>query len=187
LDRSESRFVAIFTVALVLVTALPYLAGMQLPFHDSRFDQILSFNADFHSYLASMRQARDGQWLFHNPYTSEPHAPVLFNLEWLVFGKLARLLGGSLEAALHLERMLGTLLLSTGLWRLCSLLLPGTWMRRFAFAWVLLGGGFGWVLHAPWIRHRVPEFLPYDLIVGLHPTTRPPQPRSRRSSATGRR
>jgi hypothetical protein len=42
-------------------------------------------------------------------------------------------------------------------------------MRRFAFAWVLLGGGFGWVLHAPLIRNWVPGFVPYDLYVGLHP------------------
>jgi len=169
LQTTESRFVAVFAGVLVIFTSLPYIAGLQLPFPDSRFDQVLSFDADFHSYFAFMRQARDGQWLFHSPYTSEPHAPALFNLEWLVFGKLARLLGGSLEAAMHVERVAGIFLLAFGLYRLCSLLLPGEWRRRFAFALVLLGGGFGWIPHVPVVRNWFPAFTSPDMHVGLHP------------------
>ena len=160
---------AVFAAVLVIFTSLPYIAGIQLPFPDSRFDQVLSFDADFNSYFAFMRQARDGQWLFHSPYTSEAHAPALFNLEWLVFGKLARLLGGSLEAAMHVERVAGIFLLAFGLYRFCSLLLVEEWMRRFAFALVLLGGGFGWIPHVPVVRNWVPHFLGLDVYAGLHP------------------
>jgi hypothetical protein len=169
LQTTESRFVAVFAGVLVIFTSIPYIAGIQLPFPDSRFDQVLSFDSDFNSYFAFMRQARDGQWLFHSPYTSEAHAPALFNLEWLVFGKLARVLGGSLEAAMHVERVVGIFLLAFGLYRLCSLLLEGEWMRRFAFALVLLGGGFGWIRHVPVVRNWLPPFLSLDLYAGVHP------------------
>lgn len=169
MQTRESRFTAIFAAVLVIFTSLPYLAGTQLPFHDSRFDQVLSFDADFHSYFAFMRQARDGQWLFHSPYTSEAHAPALFNLEWLIFGKLARLIGGSLEAALHVERLAGIFLLAFGLYRLVTLLAAGEWMRRFTFAVVMLGGGFGWIPHVPLVRTWFPAFTSPDMHVGLHP------------------
>ncbi len=160
---------ALFAAALAVLTSAPYLAGMLLSFPGTRFDHILNFQADFHSYLAFLRQARDGAWLFRNPYTPEPHTAALFNLEWLVFGKLARLLGGSLEAALHVERIGSIFLLAFGLYRLCSMLSPSRWMRRFCLAWLMLGGGFGWVQHIPALGRRVPPFASYDLFAGVHP------------------
>jgi hypothetical protein len=159
----------VFAAVLAAFTSAPYLAGMLLHFPGSRFEHVLNFQADFHSYLAFMRQARDGQWLFHSPYTSEPHSAALLNLEWLAFGKLARLLGGSLEAALHVQRVGSILLLAFGLYRLCAMLTPDVWKRRFLLAFVLLGGGFGWMQHTPWLRNWTQTLQSYDLFAGFHP------------------
>src|SRR5262249_8682905 len=111
LHRREFWFPALFAAALALLTSIPYILCEVLSFPGSRFNPALHFDADFNAYFPFMRQSAAGQWLFYNPFTSERHAPVFFNLEWLALGKLAAFLDLSLEGALHVQRVSGVFLL----------------------------------------------------------------------------
>jgi hypothetical protein len=168
IDSKEFRFVAFFALGLVLVTSVPYLLGHALVYPASRFNENLAFDVDVNTYFAFMRQAESGQWLFHNPMTPEPHEPVFFNLEWLLAGKLAAFLG-SLEAAFQCQRIAATFLLCFSFYWLTTFLFSPTGMRRFAFATVMSGGGFGWLLYVPQLGARLPRETFLDSYAGVHP------------------
>jgi hypothetical protein len=169
LARGEAAFVAAFAGALALATSLPYAVAWTRPFPDSRFDGHLVFDADFNAYLAFMRQARDGAWLFYNPFTPEPHAPVLLNLGWLAAGRLAAASGLSLETVLQVQRLAALAVLCGAVYALARRLLRSVLGRRAALAAVMLGGGFGWLTSLPGLRGRLPPGWLLDNTVGFHP------------------
>lgn len=78
---------------------------------DSQFTPVLRFQDDQNNYYGFARQATAGEWLFHNAMTAEKHGNVLFNLEWLLMGKLSSFLGLPLEAAMHVERIASIIVL----------------------------------------------------------------------------
>jgi len=167
--HKENRFVALFAAALVLATSIPYLAGHFLPFQSSRFNGNLLDDGDFNTYFAFMRQAAEGQWLFHNPFTPEPHEPVFFNLEWLVVGKLAAVKGISLEGAFQLERIVSIFVLCFAFNWLSSFLFNTVLMRRLLLTMVMVGGGFGWLLALLGFPPRLPHLFVLDMHGGFHP------------------
>ena len=165
----EFGFVGSSALGLALVTSIPYALGHVISRSGSRFNGNLVFDADMNSYFAFVRQSAAGQWLFHNAMTPEPHQPVFFNLEWLVVGKLASLLGNSVELAFQVERLVSIFLLCFGLYWLCCFLFSTVLMRRLVFAAVSLGGGFGWLLYVPGLGGRLPETAFLDTYAGIHP------------------
>ncbi|MEP7286648.1 MAG: hypothetical protein ABI947_12875, partial [Chloroflexota bacterium] len=91
ITRREWRNVALFALAVMLLTSLPYLAGAAAQTPDRRFGWFLFGLFDGNSYLAKMRQGATGDWLFHVTYTSEPHDGTLLFTPYLAAGKLAAL------------------------------------------------------------------------------------------------
>jgi len=139
LSIKEIRFVAMITLGLIIVTSIPYLLGHIQPFKTSKFNENMVFDADLNSYFAFMRQSEQGQWLFHNPFTSEPHEPVFFNLEWFVVGKFASLAKVSLETAFQLQRITLIVLLCFSFYFLSTFFFETVMMRRtiFIMAWLM--------------------------------------------------
>ena len=66
---------------------------------------------DFYNYLSSVEQAQRGELVFRSKLASPTLPPALVNLEWLVAGWLAALMGGRAVLAF---RVLG--LLALGAW-----------------------------------------------------------------------
>lgn len=168
-SSKEFGFVVLAGLGLALATSIPYVLGHLLPFPDSRFDENLVFEMDMNAYFAFARQAAMGHWLFYNPMTPEPHAPVFFNLEWLLLGKLAAAMGGSIELAFQIERIGSIFLLCFALYWLCSFLFETIVVRRIVFTAIMLGGGFGWVLQIPGLGGLLPDRLFLDTSAGIHP------------------
>ncbi len=170
LPLRDTRFVALFALGLVLVTGVPYAVGHALDLdRESRFRGNLVLEGDMNAYFAFMRQAAEGDWLFRNTLTAEPHEGAFFNLEWLLAGRTARLLGSSLETAFQIQRVFAAILLCFALHALACRLIRDPAVRRIALATILLGGGFGWTLELTPLSElfRRSEFL--DLIAGVHP------------------
>src|SRR5581483_7937854 len=119
--------------------------GWHLSFPDEVFSGILEHSFDVNNYLAYAAQAQSGEWLFHNPMTAEPHRAVLFNLEWLMIGKLARWLHISLPASTNLVRLLFVGLMTYAVYWYSSFFLYSELVRSIGLVMVMLGGGFGWV------------------------------------------
>lgn len=159
----------IVALLLTLLTSLPYAGGWSLDAPDTRFNGVLMFEHDTNSYLAYIRQASEGALLFTNPFTPEPHEPVLFNLEWLVGGWLAALPGSSPLRAFHLLRVLGIFALCFGLASLLRHLFTTSIMRRVVLGTLLIGGGFGWLLQFALLQEVLAPVKLLDTYAGLHP------------------
>lgn len=142
---------------------LPYLLGVLNEDAQHLFWGYLHFQEDMDSYAAFVHQAKEGAWLFRNPYLS-PMPAAYFNLLWLFLGKLGALFGLSFALLFQLLRALAALALCTGFWRLSEAFgLRASW-RPFALVLYLFGAGAGWIfLLAPF------EPVPLDLYTELFP------------------
>jgi hypothetical protein len=133
-------------LAAVAWANLPYLTGYLVQSDDLTYSGFFIFEQDGFSYLAKMRQGAEGDWLFHLPYTTEPHQGVLLFVLYLVMGKAACLLHLPLAAAYHLTRLVGSgLLLAAGARFITSLAGTARW-QLVSWALILFAGGAGWLI-----------------------------------------
>lgn len=127
------------------VTSLPYLLVMAIAPSGSRFSGFM-WNPDDHCvYLAWMQQARAGDFFFRNLFTSEEQRGVYTNLFFWLLGNVCRVTGLSAPAVLHGARFLfgvTTLLLA---YRLMAFTTPAVPLRRWAFTFVAVSAGVGWL------------------------------------------
>lgn len=145
ISSAERKFIAAVGLAICILTSLPYIAGYVLRMPGQSFDGFLVHDADTYNYLAYARQSAQGQWLFHNPMTGEPHGDVFFNLEWLIIGKVSRWLHLSLPLSMNVLRVICIgLMCYSGYW-LSTFVLHDIWSRRLALIAAMAGGGFGWI------------------------------------------
>lgn len=133
------------TIALLVaaVTQVPYWLGRHWAPAETVYDGLVGMPHDQNMYFSFMRQAAEGDWLFINRLTSLDHGPALFNLEWLIVGRLMGWLGSE-EWAYFLWRMAGILTLIFGFWFLIGRLVHDEFRRRLALVLCAFGGGFGW-------------------------------------------
>ncbi len=53
------------------------------------FELVHNFPTDYNLYLSKIRQGKEGAWLAREKYTSEPHAPSLSQVLYVLIGRLA--------------------------------------------------------------------------------------------------
>ena len=147
----EWRFVLIFGLVALAISSIPYVLGAAWATDDRVFGGFVYAVEDCYSYVAKMRQGAEGAWLFHLPYTPEPHPGSLFVPFHLILGKIAALSpGDDLTARMvwvyHGARLaLGLGLLLT-VYRFIAALTESVAVRRLAWLMVTFGGGLGWLL-----------------------------------------
>jgi hypothetical protein len=130
---------------------LPYILGAAHATDDRVFGGFVYAVEDCYSYVAKMRQGAEGAWLFHLPYTPEPHPGSLFVPFHILLGKVAPLLPGDdlttrMVWVYHGARLaLGLGLLLTT-YRFLAALCASVAVRRLAWLMVAFGGGLGWLL-----------------------------------------
>jgi hypothetical protein len=164
IDRREWIWVTFVGLIIVLVTTLPYGIGFALESTDIIFSGSIVAVEDGNTYLAAMRQGADGKWLFHIPFTPEPHDGGAVFLFYLLLGKLAALTNTPLPWMLHISRVLTTPLLLVAIYRLLAFFTPWIYLRRLGFILVSTGAGFGWL----WVllgQPFAPGQMPIDLWV----------------------
>lgn len=133
-------------LAAVAWANLPYVTGYLVQDRDLTYSGFFIFEQDGFSYLAKMRQGAEGDWLFHLPYTTEPHQGVLLFVLYLVVGKVARLAHVPLIAAFHTARLVGSGLLIASGGRLVTRLATTSRWGLISWALVLFTGGAGWLI-----------------------------------------
>lgn len=106
ISRREWRFVFVLAGVVMAVTVAPVVYGWLLTPDNSVFTgtHFVSYD-DWFVYYSYLEQTRQGNWLFFNLFTSEPHAPVL-HLEWLAVGLIAKTFNLSSVVAFNLARLL---------------------------------------------------------------------------------
>ena len=85
ITREEWRWAAAWALALVAIATLPFLIAYWTTPEGLFYTGFLSNPEDGHTYLAKMRQGMRGDWLFHMPFTPEPHRGA-FLLYWVNMG-----------------------------------------------------------------------------------------------------
>ncbi len=161
-----SRTALLVAAALATVTSVPYLTAALRPPAGAVFSGAFFYQDDMYQYFSFLEQASRGHVVFVNKFDPTPNPPTIVNVEWLVGGILARILGGSPVLGFHALRILAIFGLMAGGARLLSA--AGLDRRRVAWGLVLVAtaGGLGWLrllLGAPgW---RVPDiasgFFPF--------------------------
>jgi hypothetical protein len=140
----ERSWVLVFSICLVLLTAIPYLiAASQL---GGEFTGSLIGVEDGNSYIAKMLEGAQGDWLFRSPYTTANQSGALIYLPYLLLGKLfgASVQHGTLVLAFHLFRSLAIMALCFAIYDFFSLFLQDEKLRRLGLVLATLGNGFGW-------------------------------------------
>ncbi|MCK6626391.1 MAG: hypothetical protein L6R45_14590 [Anaerolineae bacterium] len=163
LSKQEWRWLLSWSAAILLISSLPYLYGLWLSTPQMQFSGFFIGVEDANSYLAKMRQGAEGGWLFHLPYTPEPHQGAYLFSFHLLLGKLARLGSIPLPLMYHLARLVFGLGLLLTLYYFISYFTPQVAQRRFAFLLAAGGSGLGWLVIALQLTPRLG--LPLDLYV----------------------
>jgi hypothetical protein len=138
---------ALFIAALVVgLSCLPYVyAYLTMP-PDLRFTGLLFNPQDGNSYYAKMLQGARGEWLFHLPFTSEPHEGAFIFTYYLALGHLARLTNLPISLVYHLTRAINGFLLLLTVYGFLTLLITRVAERQLIFLLVATSSGLGWLV-----------------------------------------
>jgi hypothetical protein len=172
ISKEEWRWAAVRAALFIAVATLPYIIVYLATPADLFYTGFLSNPEDGHSYLAKMRQGMRGDWLFHLPYTPEPHQGEFLFTYYLALGHLSRWLSIPPILIFHLARIVNGFLLLLVLYYAVACCFQDRSQRRFAFTITALGSGFGWL--ATLLGHMtadmwVPEgYIFYSLFANPH-------------------
>ena len=164
ISRAEWKWLALGSAALIILTSIPYGLGWLMETPEHAFSGLFVAVEDGNNYLAAMYQGSAGRWLFHNPYTPEPHPGIFANFVYLILGKLARLSDLPLTVVLHLARAGAIPFLLFAVYRFVAHFTPWPAVRRLSWFLVAVGGGLGWM----WVLAGgtfAPGVMPTDLWV----------------------
>lgn len=134
-----------WSAAAVALATAPYLVALLLTPSGHLFSGLLSNPQDGNSYLAKMRFAADGAWLFRLPYTAENHQGAPLYLFYVLLGKVAGALHLPVVFVYHLARVLSGLFFLISAHFLFVAFLGETSARRLAFLLLAFGSGLSWL------------------------------------------
>jgi hypothetical protein len=149
--RRDVILVALFVAALLALTFLPYVYAYRSAPVGKVFMGILLNVPDTAQYLSWARE-ESHSFLIGNLMTSEPGAPVYFNLFWFVVGRLAVALHlGFAEATQVIRPIVGAFFLGTIYW-FAGFVTRDRLERWTSFLVVTLGSGLGvlWIVAERW-------------------------------------
>ncbi len=147
-------------IAIILVTALPYVLGWLTTPDGQVFTGVLLNPDDMGVYVSAMRQGAAGHWLFHFLTSPEPWQPRLMLTPYLVLGKITAVFAEPTVFWLHFWRSILILLSLGGIlfWIRTAMPLRNRWGWT-AWILILLGGGIGWLaaIMAPSYSSQMPD------------------------------
>lgn len=177
LVKREEVLVAILIVLAVFASLIPniysFLNRHLIP---SRREWVYVHNYlyDFNSYLSKMKQGEQGRWTVVEKYTSEPHQGSLYQILYLLLGKMGGVFGFSVSLTHFFTRIfLGTAWLVV-IYLFLSLFFKEKFWRLACFLVILLSSSYPRQLPGRlttwydwWSEFNVfarPTFLPHFLV-----------------------
>jgi hypothetical protein len=161
--RREWVWAAAFALAVMALTAVPYLVAAASQNVNWRFGGFLLAVEDGNSYIAKMGEGAHGAWLFTLPYSTEPQHGVLVYSFYLLLGRLAGPNHDTQVIVYHAARLVCGVGLLLASYLFLAEFLPRVRQRRLGLILVALGGGLGWLV-ALFFPHGLLGSLPVDLI-----------------------
>lgn len=144
-DRREWAFVLLVTVALLVLTSLPYVYGYLSAPPNKVFMGVMLGVPDHEQYFSWMRELSTAN-LAANKLTPEANSPVFFNLLWWVMGHVGALLGLGFGPMYQILRVVATGAFFAAVFAVIRRFMADSFERRVAFLVVALSSGLGWVL-----------------------------------------
>lgn len=127
------------------VSTLPYVYTWLVAPEGMRFIGWLGAPADHNAYLAWIKQATEGLFLFKGQFTTEPHARAFVRPLWLLLGKASAVSGASALALYHIARAVLGVAALVCVYFFISMFVKSTTIRKTAFLLVCTSAGVGWV------------------------------------------
>ena len=146
ITREERRWALLWAIWIVGFTALPYLIAWQLSPADTQYTGLLVNNLDAESYYAKMQQGARGDWLFHLPFTPEPHEGAFLFTFYLALGHLAAWWHLPIPLTYHLARLAAGFFFLQVAYSFIALFFERVASRRAAFLLLSFSSGLGWLL-----------------------------------------
>jgi hypothetical protein len=145
ISRREWRFVAAVTLAVLVLTSLPYLYGYLSSPPEKQFMGLMLDVPDHGQYLSWWRGFQRSL-LVSNKLTPEPNEPLFFNLQWWVLAQISRWTGLGYAPVYQAFRWIAGALFLWAAYRLIAQFLSQVAWRWTAFLLLTLSSGLGWVL-----------------------------------------
>ena len=138
--------VALVTLLMILLTAVPYILAVITNPPDQFFTAIFMNPEDSQTYFAKMIEGYNGAWLYTIPFTVEVHTPAFVGVYYIWLGHVARWLGVSLLFIWHAARVVAIAILSITIYLFIRNFIDDFRSRMIAYLLSLFGSGLGWVL-----------------------------------------
>jgi hypothetical protein len=145
---SEWRLPLLMGLALAVITAIPYVYAYAVQPQGQVFLGFFYLGDDANTYLAKMRQGLEGSWSWQNRYTTEASPAAYLFMFWIVLGHIAALLNLPLIVVFHLARIAAAFALMAAGWWFITQFIQDRSARRFAFFFLAIGLGMGYVIQA---------------------------------------
>ncbi|MBN1656776.1 MAG: hypothetical protein JXA93_00165 [Anaerolineae bacterium] len=145
ISKREQRWAIVVALAVVAASCLPYLAAWLLAPDGTRYTGLLVNHYDGHSYYAKMQQGARGDWLFHLPFTPEPHQGVFVYTFYLALGQLSSALHMPIPLVYHAARAATGFLLLLVSYHFLARFLSRVPSRQITFLLIALSSGLGWL------------------------------------------
>jgi len=166
ISKDEFKFVIKWSVLILAITCIPYLYGyLSAPSKLSFIGLSVCNSADFNTYLAWARQAKEGELLFKCQYTSEEQKRIFFNPLFLSLGVISRVTSLPLIGVFHIFRIISGFFLLFISYLFISFIISDKYIRRVAFFLILVSSGFGAYLYVLRLVNPQGSLLPIDLWV----------------------
>ena len=164
----EYWFPLLLAAFMLVLGTLPFAYGYLSAGDDQVYMGLLGNNTTGgNGYLMLARQAKEGAWLFQNRMTPEPTPRAYFDLEWFLFGRMARHFNLPLMAVFHIWRVITVLCFMFAGYYLAVQCFETISTRRLALSLLVFGTGFGWLI---WVLNRLP-FLDFPLSLDMQGVT----------------
>ena len=142
------RLPLVMGLVLAVVTAVPYAYAYAVQPSGHVFMGFFYLGDDANTYLAKMRQGWEGAWSWQNRYTTEASPTAYLFMFWIVLGHIAALTSLPLIVVFHLARVAAAFALMAGAWLFICHFIQDGGARRFAFLFLAVGLGMGYVIQA---------------------------------------
>ena len=140
----------VWACVLIGVVAVPIVHGYQVAPEGWSFSGFIgAFHNDYNGYLAWTRQAEEGQLLFRNLFSAEPHGRVFAHPLFWLMGTAAATSGASIMTVWHLTQAVGCLLMVYSIYRLASMFTDSVATRMLSLVLATTASGFGWWVDVP--------------------------------------
>ncbi len=160
--KKEWTWVAIVSAGIMLITLIPYLYGFLISPSNKTFTTVNSINmGDTQSYFAWIEQARQGNVLFRDLYTSEPQTPALFHPLFLILGRLGSITHVSNIVVYQCARFIFGILFFFLSYLFISYFFSKPKDRIFTLIILATASGFGWFIGFPSTDIWMPETITF--------------------------